>query len=202
VTSEIQQNRYDQLIRRVAGIIGPGSKVSEVITELFPVFDVENLPAELYALAGTRICMGGGVITSAAAQAPKMGVFNPAGSTSLVTVTGVVYSSPNGDLTSRWGTNTNELATQIGTEIFTDTRFGTQRPVGRIGTESAVALASATGQARFLANTPITMVFPNDLFVLAPGTGFEIGLTGNVKTIHTAIYWRERPALPAELAVS
>ncbi len=44
---ELQQNRYDQLIRRVGGIIGPGSKVVEALGELFPVIDVENVPGEL-----------------------------------------------------------------------------------------------------------------------------------------------------------
>jgi len=200
VTSEIQQNRYDRLLRRVAGIIGPGSKVSEVLTELFPVLDVETVPSELLILAGTNICMGGGVLAAAAGESPKMGVFNPANSNTIITITGFVVSTPSGNATARWGRNVTELGTIINTEIFTDTRNEiNQRPVGRVAQESAVALANATGQTRILSNTPFTAKFPNDLMVLRPAIGFELGLQSTQGTIHTTFYWRERPMEASEV---
>jgi len=199
VTTELQQNRYDQLVRRVGGIIGPGSKVAEALSELFPVLDLENMPSELLVLGGTRIVFGGGTVTGVAGQAPKMGLFNPANSGNIVILTAVVYSTLSTG-TVRWGLNTNELATQIGTEVFADSRLGfTARPVGRIGTESAVALANATGQSRVVGNARFDLQFPNDLCVLAPGFGFEIGSNVNASIILTAFYWRERAAIPSEL---
>jgi len=198
VTSEIQQNRYDQLLRRVAGIIGPGSKVSEVLTELFPVLDVENVPAELLVLAGTRTAMAGGNLTSAAGEGVRMGVFNPAGSGHLVIVTKVIVSF-GATQVMRWGRNTNELTTQTGVDVFTDTRMGLSRPVGRFGQQSSVALAPATGSVVVESNTAFNLLNINELMVLSPGNGFDLGGTSSALTMRAAFYWRERPALESEL---
>jgi len=103
VTNEIQQTRYDRLIRRVAGIIGPGSKVSEVLTELFPVLDVESVPSELLILAGTNTCFGGGQFQAMAGQSPKMGLFNPADSNTILVLTHVYVSTDTGNQNIRWG---------------------------------------------------------------------------------------------------
>jgi len=56
--TELQQNRYDQLLRRVGDLKGPGSKVNDVLQELFPTIDVENVPGELLFLMGTHIGLG------------------------------------------------------------------------------------------------------------------------------------------------
>jgi len=202
VTSEIQQNRYDRLIRRVAGIIGPGSKVSEVLTELFPMIDVENVPSELLILAGTDSCFGGGTITGAAGEAGKAGVFNPAGSNTILTVTQVVVATVGSTDTLRWGINTNELGTRIATERFTDTRKPlTQLPVGKVGSESAVALANATGQTRVLANSNFRLLGKNDLVQLSPGFGFEVGRATVATTMIFVFYWRERPMESSEVLI-
>lgn len=200
MTNEIQQTRYDRLLRRVAGIIGPGSKVSEVLTELFPTIDVENVPSELLLLMGTRGAFGGGTITSPGGQSPKMGLFNPAESNTIITLTDVVFATASGTHTIRWGLNVNELATQIQTQVFTDTRNPlTNLPVGRVSTESEAALANATGQTRLLANTPFSLGGKNDLTNLRPGIGFEIGIAAVATTIHVTFYWRERPMETSEL---
>jgi len=200
VTNEIQQNRYDRLMRRVAGIIGPGSKVSEVLTELFPTLDVENVPSELLILMGTNTCFGGGLITGAAGQSPKAGIFNPAGSNTICTITDFWAGSNISNTVIRWGLNTNELGTIINTEDFTDTRNPlAQLPVGRIATESAVALANATGQQRVLGNTPLHIEGKNDIATLRPGIGFEVGSSIVASLLFFTFYWRERPLEPAEV---
>lgn len=199
MTNEIQQTRYDRLLRRVAGIIGPGSKVSEVLTELFPVLDVESVPSELLILAGTRTAFGGGTIVSAAGEAPKAGLFNPAGSNTIVTLTDVRFSV-NLTQTVRWGINVVELGTQIATELFTDTRNPlAQRPVGRVSQESAVALSNATGQTRLSALTPFHLEGKNDLVTLRPGVGFTIGINGLNTAIFYCFYWRERAMETSEV---
>jgi len=200
VTSEIQQNRYDRLLRRVAGIIGPGSKVSEALTELFPVLDVESVPSELLILAGTNTSFGGGTIVGAAAQAPKMGLFNPLGSNTIITLTDVFMTQSSANSVVRWGLNTNQLANVIATEQFTDTRRPiTDRPVGQVGTESAVAFANATGQMRVTQNQEVHLFPRNDIVMLRPGIGFEIGGTILTSTMWCTFYWRERPMEASEV---
>jgi len=199
VTNELQQNRYDRLLRRVGGIIGPGSKVNEVLTELFPVLDVETMPDELLILSGTNTAWGGGTIQSIAGQAPKMGLFNPAGSNAIVTLTDVLFSSQAGTVTVRWGKNTNELTTVISTGIFGDTRNPfNQLPIARIGQQSAVALANATGQGRLGNNTILHLEAKNSLAILRPGIGFEIGIPDFAAVIFVTFYWRERTMEPSE----
>jgi len=199
MADEIQQNRYDQLLRRVGGLIGPGAKVAEVLSELFPMFDVENVPGELLILGGTRICIGGGSITSAAAEAPRMQLFNPVDSGNLITLTSLIVSRAALGII-RFGPVTVPLATGIGTETFRDMRLALQdRPVGEIRTESSVALADATGQFRIPDSVPYTLEDENGVVVLPPGTGFEIGLASLQATIFTSWFWRERVAEPSEL---
>ena len=74
--TEIQQGRYDALVRRVADLKGPGSKVNDMLEELFPVFDVEKLPSELYRLANIDLCFGGAGIAGVAAQSAALTLGN------------------------------------------------------------------------------------------------------------------------------
>jgi len=199
VGTEIQQNRYDQLMRRVGGLIGPGAKVAEVLAELFPVIDVERVPGELLILSGTRICIGGGQFSSAVGQSPKVQLFNPVDSGNLITVTRLVVSV-SADATIRFGPVIVALTTGIGTETFRDMRLSlTQRPIGEIRQDTDVSLADGTGQVRVQASDPYTMQDENGIVVLPPGTGFEIGATTTNSTIAHAWNWRERVAEQSEL---
>lgn len=197
--TELQQNRYDQLLRRVADLKGAGSKVNDVLQELFPMIDVENVPGELLLLMGTRICQGAVTITGAAGQAGRVQVFNPVGSGFIITVTSIIASYTSNALV-RIGTTTTALTTGVGTETFRDRRLlATSRPVGQIRSLSSVALTGANLLFRTLATTPVKLTDPNGLAVLPPGTGYEIG-TGTL-AIETAasFLWRERVAQPSEL---
>jgi len=201
VTSEIQQNRYDMLIRRVGGLIGPGSKVSEVLAELFPMFDVENMPGELLRLAGTRICLGGGTLAAVAAQAATAVLENPAGSGVLAILERVDVASQQ-DITLRWGVQNGFRATAvgIGTEDFRDTRdVAPAFPVCNVRQISEAPLPNGTNQTRLRANQPWIIEAPDSICVLAPGTSFEIG-SGSVNTsFFYGFSWRERVAEQSEL---
>jgi len=201
VTSEIQQNRYDQLIRRVGGLIGPGSKVSEVLTELFPMFDVENMPGELLRLAGTRICIGGGFVGGVAAQGATAVLENPANSGIIATLERVDLGVDTGAIL-RWGVQNGFRATAvaIGTEDFRDTRdVSPNLPVLNVRQISEVALANGTNQSRSTSNVSFVLQSPNGVCVLAPGTSFEIG-TGTVNVdLNYGFSWRERAAEQSEL---
>ncbi len=200
MTSEIQQNRYDQLVRRVAGIIGPGSKVSEVLTELFPMIDVENPPSELLALGGTRLAFGGVENNPGAGNRAVNQIFNPADSGTIITVTAMLVSS-SASMVITWGTNSAALPTQVNTEAFADSRLVAARPIGQIRIRLTPVAAVTTGFLRQSGGAAFVYAFPNDVAVLSPGNGLEVGTVGTAIQTQTTFYWRERTALPSELSL-
>ena len=201
MTFEVQQTRWDRLIRRVSGSIGPGSRVGETLGELFPVFDVERVPAELLILGGTALAHGGGQIASIAGQGATAQLFNPAESNTIITITRVCVGVTT-TTSIRWGTSQPQRGTIISTQVFRDTRrLLPELPVGQISQESAVALATATNQSRLLANTSLPISDDNAVAVLAPGTGFEIGTSAGANILLHSFYWRERPAEESELSL-
>lgn len=201
MTNEIQHTRYDRMVRRVTGIIGPGSKVAEVITELFPMIDVEEPPAELYLLGGTVLGMGATDLTAAAAQFPKIQLFNPANSGQLVTVTDLFYTSL---VTSniRVSRDTVTLANGIGTQVARDTRqIITSFPTAQMFSESSVGFINANMVFRVLPNTQFHLQTDNEIMVLAPGTGISISNESAASRALVTFLWRERPAEPSELSL-
>ena len=197
--TEIQQNRWDQLVRRVANIVGGGSQVNDTLNELFPTIDVENVPIELLALSGMNIATGGTLLNPSVADINKHQLFNPVGSGALLVVTTMIVSTGvagNAELDIRIG----PLADSAGNVIRRDTRTGV------LGTSVAQNRSeqSATGVAphfklRLLANTPFTLQDQNGLFVLFPGTGLTFGpTTVNVQSV-CQFLWRERLFEPAEV---
>lgn len=198
---EVQQTRWDRIIRRVSASIGPGSRVSETLSELFPVLDVERVPGELLMLGGTGLAFGGGQIAAVAGERPTAILFNPADSNQLVTITRVhVAFSITGAV--RWGIGLSARGTAISTQVFRDSRRVLPAlPVAQVRQESAVAFAPGTNQVTLLADTPFILEDDNSVAVLAPGTGFEIGSNIELNTIFYAFSWRERPAEEAELSL-
>jgi len=198
---EVQQTRWDRIIRRVSGSIGPGSRVSETVSELFPMLDVERVPGELLILGGTGIAHGGGAITGAAGQVPTAQLFNPIGSNTLVTISHV-YVAFQLVGTVRWGTTIAPRGTVIATQVFRDMRRVLPTlPVAQVRQETAVAFASGTNQTRLLAATTLHLEDENSVAVLPPGSGFEIGSNVLLNTIFYSFYWRERPVEESELSL-
>jgi len=199
MTSDLQQTRYDQLIRRVGGIIGPGSKVAEALTELFPTIDVENVPGELLWLSGWRLGFGGAVITGAVGEAARVQLFNPVGSGKIVSVSQALIST-SGTSTIRISVTTTALASGIGTELQRDTRGGViENTTSQIRTDSLVALADATIQYRTVANVLTVIKDKNSIAVLAPGTGITFGHGSAAALLSVSFFYRERVALESEL---
>jgi len=202
MTSDLQQTRYDQIVRRVGGIIGPGSKVSEALSELFPVIDVERVPGELLALGQTQICLGSSTLLSDAGESPRIQLFNPVSSGKLLAIS-TAFANTTIIQVVRFGTSIVALTNGVGTEVFRDRRLAAaSRPVGQIRTDSLVALADAHGQYTSIANVPFVLNDENTVAVLPPGTGFEIGATSRASTLFATFFWRERVALESELLLS
>jgi len=196
---ELQQTRYDQLVRRVGGVIGPGAKVAEALPELFPVLDVERVPGELLALMGTRLAMGSEVINSAVAEFSTIQLFNPANSGFLITVSSVIISSQS-NTEYRWNIETAAIGSASLNIRFRDGRFtGVSRPVGQVRTLSTPAATVRAGQVRNASDTPFILNDANGVAVLSPGTGLTIQEIEADQTLVVAFNWRERVALEAEL---
>ena len=198
--TEIQQNRYDQLIRRVNNIVSPGSMVNDALGELFPVIDVERVPGELLALMGTDICVGASALTGAAGEVPRIQVFNPIGSGKLATVTQVIMSTNNAGVV-RLAINATQLASGVATQTYRDRRKDvTSRPTCGIFQASTVAFTDANFQFRVLAGESFFLKDENGIAVLSPGSGLEVGVTVLTAAINVTFLWRERVAEPAELS--
>ncbi len=197
--TEIQQNRWDQLIRRVANIVAGGSQVNETLNELFPMLDVETDKGELQLLAGTRLCLGASNLTAAAGETSKIQVFNPAGSGNIITITRVIIAS-GATQTIRWAEEATARATTVATQVYRDSRLPlVDRPIGTINQESSAGFPDANGSCLILANDPFTLEDPNGVQVLAPGAGFTVGHTTPALPFFVTFYWRERAAEAAEL---
>jgi len=200
VTDTIQQNRWDQLLRRVGGIIGPGSKVGSVVTDLFPMLDVERVPGELLALGGTRICFGGTSQAAFAGLTDQAQLFNPADSGTIITVTRL-------DITT---SNTQKIAmgivsavlTPVANEQFRDSRLFGPLPVGAFSIATAAAGDPINQWAsQVLANGTQAIEPKNGIAVLTPGFGLQVTTITQQTTLNIGWWWRERPAEQSELTL-
>ena len=197
--TELQQSRYDQLLRRLGDLKGPGSKVNDVLQELFPTVDVESVPGELLALMGTRLCIGAATVTGSAGQSARIQVFNPLGSGMIAAVSSVLMTG-TGTQNFRYAISNTALTTGVGTEVFRDGRFGVvPRPVCQIRTDDTVALTDAHGLIRLVPSVTYTLEDLNTVAVLPPGSGFEVGSSAFATLISVTFNWRERVAEPSEL---
>ena len=196
--TQLQQNRYDQLLRRVADLKGPGSKVNDVLTELFPTLDVENPPAELLLLMGSRLAMGGETIAApGVAQFAQAMLRNPGGSNALITLLSLRASS----LTAQrlvYGPSQNTLSTLEPT-AFTDGRVFGEGTIGQVRTESPIAAGATFGHHRAQAGVEVEFAIPRGLSVISPGTAFSISTTDDDTDLTVTFTWLERIAQPSEL---
>jgi len=201
VSDEIQQNRYDQLLRRVAGIIGPGSKVSQVITELFPMIDVENVPSELLALSNTALAFRSTNITAAAGLSNASQLANPDGSGKIITVTQILISINTTTVATLTLANPL-LANSNGFGELRDSRTGQPgggTAVGNTRIETG-AVVNAGLQMRIETNLAYSLRDNNDIAILLPGDQLTIGISAVALNLIVGYFWRERVAERSELS--
>ncbi len=197
--TEIQQNRYDQLIRRVANIVSPGSMVNDALNELFPMIDVENLNAELALLTGWRLGFSSTAQNALAANQNLVQLFNPADSSLLVVLERADFRNSVSQIIE-YGLATAALTNFTANQAMRDTREGIlTSPVAQLREVQQVASIAAFGQFLLQADVTFTMEEKAGLFVLAPGTGITFSTTVVNTTSLIQFLWRERLAEPAEL---
>ena len=196
--NDLQTARYDGLIRRVGGLLGGGSKVTETLSELFPMVDVENLPAELLFLAGWRTGYRAINISATPGQTSRGQLINPLGSGLIVSVTDVWL-----EMTSIQQVNyTTEsvLFTPIFPGRKRDTRTGAIEDTGAVVALASTGNTVRRGSLTLLGNVTFHHhASNNDLFVLAPGTAIEYGTELDNLNLALTFFWRERAALSSEL---
>lgn len=195
--NEVQQTRWDRLIRRVAGSIGPGSRVGETLSELFPVLDVESVPGELLILAGTRLCW------QSTERPPLVGSFsvsqlqNPVDSGSIVTVTRIEVMADIDHILNMEVTDTFLGATTAG--LFRDGRLGTGRETtAKVSSLDGVATGGGIHE-HLLAGVRTVFEDVNALVTLGPGQALQVGTGTQDLRLTTNYFWREREAQPSEL---
>jgi len=199
VSQELQQNRYDQLIRRVGGLIGGGSKVSEVLGELFPVLEVENTVPELRLLGGTILGLGARTSAGAAAVHQQIQLFNPVNSGSLIVVTACELTVSAAQAVA-FGLVSTALATQTSTQRTRDSRVPITTPIlGQIRFGNSAVVAPDVGRVQLPLNLGVTLDNSDGVAVLSPGFGFQLTTTIVNTALVVTFWWRERAAEQSEL---
>ena len=201
MTYEVQQTRWDRIIRRVSGSIGPGSRVAETLSELFPVLDVERVPGELLLLGGTRLAWGGDSRPGVAGNTGKIQLFNPAGSQTILTVTRILYHAQFNGL-MRLAMELLPRTTNVATARYRDSRLGnTDPPVGQIRSETTATIVTILNRLWSEDNTQQDIRDENSVAVLAPGAGITMQADAANIQINVTFFWRERPAEESELSL-
>jgi len=201
MTFEVQQTRWDRIIRRVSGSIGPGSRVSETLSELFPVLDVERVPGELLLLGGTRLAWGGQQLVASVGNTGKVQLFNPVDSGSLITVTSIVFTAQTNNF-FRIAIEPLPRLTRTNTERYRDGRLGVgELPVGQVRHETTATIVTVTNRLWTQQNVTQELKDENGICVLSPGTGVTMASDGSNTQMSASFLWRERPAEESELSL-
>jgi len=172
VSTELQQARYDQLLRRVGDLKGPGSKVGEVLTELFPVVSVEDLPLELRVLSGWRAAMIEVERLAGVGDVVAANLFNPAGSGVIAVVERVFWRVNNTD-NIEFDIVQVTLSGGQTKGLFRDSRLGGDRLSTLFATTQTGI--GTDGIQRFFTIADEVQSIQDDqgLFVLSPGNGLH-----------------------------
>jgi len=195
--TELQQGRYDQLLRRVGDLKGPGSKVNEVLEDLFPVMEVENTTPELLALTGWRPAWQSTERPASVGDTSGSQLRNPAASGHIMAVTQVVIET---DAVTTLQLQLSEVL--FGTPVsglFRDSRFGTPRST--VGQVSSADGPVSGGGLRFTLESADRLFLRDDngMCVLTPGANLNVVTTTRDRLILVNYFWRERIAEPSEL---
>lgn len=197
-SQDLQTARYDQLVRRVGGLYGGGSKVVEALPELFPVLELENTTPELIALTGWRTAWQNIQQNAVVGQLSAVQLSNPAGSNLIATVTQVIIRVNPAAIAQMSVTDALFVSAAI-RGLFRDARFGGTRNT-TLQLRSDPNIVTSAGFAMFgLGDENLTIRDDNGIAVLTPGTALQIGTGATDITVNVTFFWRERLALESEI---
>jgi len=197
--TEIQQNRWDQLVRRSGNVVGGGSQVGDTLNELFPIIDVETIQQELAFLSGWQSFTAGVTGVALAGNNHLQQLFNPVGSGKLIVLERLDIRSDSLQF-CRFLTTDTALTNFVSNPFTRDTRtpIGT-RPVGEIRNLQQPGTVSLSGIILVQIDVNEVIEEKKGICTLRPGTGFTFASTTQNSSITTCWWWRERNAEPAEL---
>jgi len=193
----LNQNRYDALLRRVGDLKGPGSKVNDALTELFPMLDVENLPSELLLLSGTRLCVGHIAVLAVGATIPQA-MLRVALETSVVATIHMVSMFSETAQRIAMGPTQN-VYPDPGAQAFTDGRVFGEGTVAKVLGDNLLVVGSDFYRLQIPAGTSIDFIPPKGFSVVTPGTAFSVSGTVGATPLDVSFFWSERVAQPSEL---
>lgn len=198
-SQDLQQARYDQLVRRVGALYGGGSKVTEVLAELFPTLDVENLPLELMVLSGWRKAFIYVSRTAGVGDVVAANLFNPLASGQIAVVERIewlVSTTDNVDVDIVQNTLTGGQTKGL----FRDSRLGGDRLSTLFATTQTGINTDPILRRFSIANATEFLEERDGLFVLAPGNAVQVGYASVTNQfLGVAFWWRERTAEQSEL---
>jgi len=197
--TELQQNRYDKLLRRVGGLIGAKSMVNDALGELFPTIDTETLHAELLLLADWKMAHAALDMTPGALDIAKVQLFNPVDSGNVMVPVRInIRSATTAPI--RYLLSEVPLDENLANRELFDSRLGVATiPLGQLRSEEEPGGVANFGQINVIADVSYVFDIPNGMCVLAPGTGLTISHTSVNVDMTTDWHWRERVAQESEL---
>jgi len=186
------------------GLVGEGAIVTSVLSDVFPVIDVENMQTDGWRLAGWRTAIGG------ESPAPGGGL-NAAVALENITTTGTiavieqVIIATGGNSTIQLAVNTAGSAlagVSSGFRSFRDLRPPFNPPLPTLSVTESDTLPAGTRVGRFVLaiRTPFIWEPPKGLGVLGPGSMFIVDCITADTTLHVTFLWRERAIEPSETA--
>lgn len=185
----------------MADLKGPGSKVNQALTELFPVVEVENVPSELLLLMGTRLCMGRIALgPGGAGNFNTHYLHNPVGSGVLGTILEISVST---DIFQQiFMGPTQNTDTQAGIRAVADLRAFPENPtLQTMGNNNLLVAAPAFYHVVDNGTDGFRFSPTRGLAVLSPGGSFVVGCSSSNTAQRTSFFWIERTAQPSELSL-
>jgi len=163
------------------------------------MIDVENVPAELLVLAGTRMCMGR--TRTVAGGATFFGIHflrNNAATGVVATLLAIIVGF---DVATRYniGPSLNS-GTPGGSRAFTDGRvFGEGTALVTMQDNNSLVSGSTFATLRTTPEGHRFFEIPKAIAVITPGTSFSVSNGVADEGLEVSWFWQERQAQPSEL---
>ena len=162
------------------------------------MIDVENVPAELLLLSGSRLCMGTALLGAGGATFfGQMLLRNDAESGVIARLIEIDVTSPAGTIVLGPTLNSD---TAIGVQAFADTRvFGEGTALKIQGSNNNLVFGSLFWAPSTAPDGRYVWRPPAAISVIAPGSAFSVSNGSDNESLRVNFLWIERQAQPSEL---
>ena len=194
----LQTARLDNFIRRWGSIKGGGSVLSETLGDVFPVLDLENLPAELRLMAGISMVAGSGSATGGVGDLAGLQLINPVGTGVILVLTKFHVRNSTAQAVSCGLTDTLFTAT-INNRNLDSREEQNFNGAARIGgsTNAAAQLGDFLVETR--ANIDRDVDVPQGIAVITPGHAFQLTASATNEVMRATFWSYLRLAEASEL---